>query len=505
MAELASLYRINETNLGLRREFLGLTERDVATIRRLARWGDRVADGIAREFYDHQFAFAPTAAFFSGHAQTHGVTVEKLRGMLEKSQAGYFRDIFAEAAEGGRFGVPYFERRLRVGRLHNTIDLPLKWYVGSYVSYFDLVRRHLRRRYPHRPRMRARAERAILAVMNADIQAIVEAFYFDTFAAMGVDLEAVEVENRSEDLSDRSGKLKQLVRGPLEGITHALTTLKATSAQLATASDEAGRAVNEIADSVADVAIGAERQVKMINDARVTAEQTAEVAVEAQKVSESGVTAANQAGDAMDSVSASSKAVSGVMSELSSMSSEIGTIVQTITSIAGQTNLLALNAAIEAARAGDQGRGFAVVAEEVRKLAEESQNAAKQIAGLISRIQQGTATAVDAVADSGRQTDDGVVVVEQAKEAFRAITERVEEMATRIGYIVEASTQVAGVAESSSASAEQVSAVTQETSATAHEVATAAADLAHTADELEQIVAGFKLSTDSSTTVPETS
>ena len=187
------------------------------------------------------------------------------------------------------------------------------------------------------------------------------------------------------------------------------------------------------------------------------------------------------------------------------MSGEIGTIVQTITSIAGQTNLLALNAAIEAARAGDQGRGFAVVAEEVRKLAEESQDAAKRIAGLISRIQQGTATAVDAVADSGRQTDDGVVVVEQAKEAFRAITERVEEMATRIGYIVEASTQVAGVAESSSTSAEQVSAATQETSATTHEVATAAADLARTADELEQIVAGFKLSTDSSTNVPETS
>jgi methyl-accepting chemotaxis protein len=505
MTELSAIYRVNETNLALRRQFMGLGDADMAVLKELAPWAGQVADEIAREFYDHQFGFEPTLQFFRAYAGRTNRPIDDVRRALERTQAGYYRQIFEEAANGGTYGVQYFEQRLQVGRLHNVIDLPFKWYIGSYPLYFDLTRKHLLESFADDPDLRARAERAIVVVMNADMQAIVEAFYFDTFAAMGVDLEAVEVESRSEDLSDRSGKLKELVRGPLLGITNALATLKGTSAQMATASEEAGRAVNEIAETVADVAIGAERQVKMINDARITAEQTAEVAVEAQKVSEAGVTAANQAGDAMDSVSASSKAVSGVMSDLSSMSGEIGTIVQTITSIAGQTNLLALNAAIEAARAGDQGRGFAVVAEEVRKLAEESQDAAKRIAGLISRIQQGTATAVDAVADSGRQTDDGVVVVEQAKEAFRAITERVEEMATRIGYIVEASTQVAGVAESSSTSAEQVSAATQETSATTHEVATAAADLARTADELEQIVAGFKLSTDLSTNAPETS
>ena len=97
------------------------------------------------------------------------------------------RSVVAEAAGGGNYGVAYFERRLQVGRLHNTIDLPFKWYIGSYVRYFDLVRKHLRRSFPHRPLFRARAERAILAVMNADMQAIVEAFYFDTFATMGVD------------------------------------------------------------------------------------------------------------------------------------------------------------------------------------------------------------------------------------------------------------------------------------------------------------------------------
>ena len=494
MTELSTIYRLNETNLALRRQFMGLTDADFAVLKELAPWADQVADEIAREFYDHQFSFEPTLRFFRAYADRTKRPIDDIRRRLERTQAGDYRQIFEEAASGGTYGVEYFERRLQVGRLHNVINLPFKWYIGSYPLYFDLTRKHLVESFADDPELRARAERAILLVMNADMQAIVEAFYFDTFAAMGVDLEGVEVGGASDDLSDCSARLKQLVRGPLEGVTRALAMLKSTSSQMATASDEAGRAVNEIAEAVADVALGAERQVQMINDARTTAEQTAEVAAEAQKVSEEGVHAANQAGEAMGSVSASSKAVSDVMSELSSMSGEIGTIVETITSIASQTNLLALNAAIEAARAGDQGRGFAVVAEEVRKLAEESQNAAKRIAGLISRIQQGTATAVDAVADSGQQTDDGVAVVEQAKEAFRAITERVEEMASRVGHIVDASTQVAAVAESSSASAEQVSAATQETSATTHEVASAAADLARTADELESIVAGFKLS-----------
>ena len=502
MTELSAIYRINETNLALRREFMGLGDADIAVLKELAPWAGQVADEIAREFYDHQFGFEPTLRFFRAYAGRTNRSIDDVRRGLERTQAGYYRQIFEEAANGGTYGVQYFERRLQVGRLHNVIDLPFKWYIGSYPLYFDLTRKHLLESFADDPDLRARAERAIVVVMNADMQAIVEAFYFDTFAAMGVDLEAVEVESRSEDLSDRSGKLKELVRGPLVGITKALATLKGPP-------PDGDRLRGGRPGRQRDRRDGGRRRDRRgapgEDDQRRprTAEQTAEVAVEAQKVTESGVTAQSAATRWLGE-----RLLEGRerrQSELSSMSGEIGTIVQTITSIAGQTNLLALNAAIEAARAGDQGRGFAVVAEEVRKLAEESQDAAKRIAGLISRIQQGTATAVDAVADSGRQTDDGVVVVEQAKEAFRAITERVEEMATRIGYIVEASTQVAGVAESSSTSAEQVSAATQETSATTHEVATAAADLARTADELEQIVAGFKLSTDSSTTVPETS
>ena len=189
---------------------------------------------------------------------------------------------------------------------------------------------------------------------------------------------------------------------------------------------------------------------------------------------------------------------------------QIGGIVDTITGIAEQTNLLALNAAIEAARAGEQGRGFAVVAEEVRKLAEESQHAAGQIAGADRRDPDRDADASSSVvADGAQRTEDGVATVEQTREAFERIGAAVEDMTARIAEIAAAVAadrrrgrpqlqtdiaEVAAVAEQSSASAEQVSASTQQTSASTQEIAASAQELAaHRRASSSELVGHFTL------------
>ena len=487
MKTLAALYRINDTNLAQRKAFIRFTKDDVETLRQISSWGRSAAKPLAKELYDHQFSFGPTVQFFNAHARSQERSVDEVRRSLERAQAGYFRLIFDEASGAGRFGTEYVEERLQIGKLHNEIDLPLKWYLGTYPLLQELVRKHLHRRFPHRPLLCSKAEGAIGKVFNYDIQAIVDSYYFDAFAGAGSALDAVVVPRAEEDLSDHVASLKAAVGATLEGVARATTDLRAASAQIATTSEQAGRAAGEIAQAVADVAQGAERQVQMVDEARRSAEETVAAAAEAREAAESGMSAAEKASEAIRAVGDSAGSVTATMRGLAERSEEVGGIVETINGIAEQTNLLALNAAIEAARAGEQGRGFAVVAEEVRKLAEEAQTAAARIAGLIREIQQETMTAVEAVEASARRTDESTTIVEEARQAFATITDGIRGVSERIEQIAKVTVEVAAVAEQFSASTEEVSASVQETSASTQQVAASANELARTAEELEKL------------------
>ena len=335
----------------------------------------------------------------------------------------------------------------------------------------------------------------------------------------------VDVEVHSNDELGEMGRAFQRMierlRETVGRISTTATSVSSASQEMASTSEEAGKAVAEIAHAVSDVAAGAERQVRMVESARgaveevsqavqesaVSAQETAAAAEHARELARQGVDAAEQVAVGMESVRSSTGAVTTVMQTLASKSEEIGGIVETITGIAGQTNLLALNAAIEAARAGEQGKGFAVVAEEVRKLAEESQNAAASIAELIAQVQQETQRAVDAVEEGARRTEEGSATVSQARAAFEQIGESVDDMNSRIAQIAGATQQiaasaekvqngiveVASVAEQSSASTEQVSASTEQTSASTQQIASSAGELARTAEELAGIIGEFRL------------
>jgi methyl-accepting chemotaxis protein len=320
---------------------------------------------------------------------------------------------------------------------------------------------------------------------------------------------------------DSYNRMRSGLHSLVTDLSTAAQSVAGSSQEMASTSEESGRAVGEIAHAIGDVAQGLERQVRKIESTRALTEDVARAtddstrdaesasgaAAQAREVAEQGVQSAQVATDAMAAVRLSSTEATETIRELGAKSEQITGIVATITGIAEQTNLLALNAAIEAARAGEQGRGFAVVAEEVRKLAEESQDAAGQIAGLIGEIQTETQKVVGVVADGAKRTEDGVATVEQTREAFEQIGAAVEEMSERITEIASAAQQisaettemetsiseVAAVAEQSSASAEQVSASTQQTSASTQEIAASAQELARTAEQLQELVGRFTL------------
>jgi methyl-accepting chemotaxis protein len=176
---------------------------------------------------------------------------------------------------------------------------------------------------------------------------------------------------------------------------------------------------------------------------------------------------------------------------LGSSSEEIGAIIQVIEEIADQTNLLALNAAIEAARAGEQGRGFAVVADEVRKLAERTQTATKQIAQTITRIQKETATVVDVMHHGTNKVKNGQSIAENAEQLSHRIIGRVNEMSGIIQGLGEISQNQLLVSEQIASRSEIVRSVAVEAEESVRSSVQSAQSLDTTTHSLKELVDTF--------------
>lgn len=311
------------------------------------------------------------------------------------------------------------------------------------------------------------------------------------------------------------------LQGLVKQITFNAEQLAASSEELTASTEQSAQAVNQVAGAVTGIAHGAEQQLNAVNETSAVVEQMSasiqQVAATANQVAEHSFKAAEQAqtGDKsvvravsqMGNIEQTVNNSAQVVVKLGERSKEIGQIVDTISGIAGQTNLLALNAAIEAARAGEQGRGFAVVAEEVRKLAEQSQEAAKQIAGLISEIQGDTDKAVVAMKEGTQEVAVGAEVVSAAGQAFKEIVMLVTQVSEQVREISAAIQQMAGgsqhivssvksideLSKRAAGEAQTVSAATEEQSASMEEIASSSQSLAKMAQDLQTAVGKFRI------------
>ncbi|SCM81095.1 Chemotaxis sensory transducer [uncultured Sporomusa sp.] len=364
------------------------------------------------------------------------------------------------------------------------------------------------------------------------------AFYLSTFATKPIlalvaaanqvakgDLTIKRLEATSKDelglLADAFNtmvlNLTQLIR-QIQGNAELVA---ASSEQLNASSEQSAQAANQVASSITEVAQSAEQQRLVVDSASgiVTrmSENVSSIAANAGAVSEQsaltavtaqeGGIAIQNAVNQMTELEATVNSTAKEVTELGERSKEIGQIVNTISGIAGQTNLLALNAAIEAARAGEQGRGFAVVAEEVRKLAEQSQVAAKQIEALIRDIQNETDKAVQTMNSGNSKVKTCTIVVNEAGTAFQKIIDMIAELSQQVKeitvaiqhteggsqQIVAAVENIAALTNTMTDEAQTVSAATEEQSAAMQEIASSSQNLSNMAAELQEAIGKFRI------------
>ena len=299
---------------------------------------------------------------------------------------------------------------------------------------------------------------------------------------------------------DEIGELSESINAMQHSLRDTISSVSASAERIATASEE-------FSATAAEQAAGAETQkdqthqvATAMQEMSSTVQQVSDNSNKAAEASRNAADTARKGGSIVDDTLSKMRAIADSVGqtakkvqELGKSSNQIGEIIGVIDDIADQTNLLALNAAIEAARAGEQGRGFAVVADEVRKLAERTSKATKEITQMIQNIQTETKSAVEAMQSGTKQVELGVESTTKAGSSLQEIITTSEQVGNMVMLIATAATEQASATDEINSNIEQIAKITQETATGANESAKAVHELSSLATELHSIVSKFKI------------
>jgi methyl-accepting chemotaxis protein len=305
------------------------------------------------------------------------------------------------------------------------------------------------------------------------------------------------------DSRDEIGEVAKWFNTFMEKLQGILLQFASTAEHVASASEELSSSATLQAqgaetqkDQTAQVATALQQMSSTVLQVSENSGKAAEASRKAAETARHGGSIVDQTLGKMRTIADSVRGTAKKVEELGKSSDQIGRIIGVIDDIADQTNLLALNAAIEAARAGEQGRGFAVVADEVRKLAERTTSATKEIAQMIRTVQNETKMAVAAMEEGTRQVEEGVQTTAQAGDSLKEIIHTSEQVGDMITHIATAATEQSSTTEEINSNMEEIAKLVKESADGAQQSARACQDLSGLALDLQKMVGRFKLDSD---------
>jgi methyl-accepting chemotaxis protein len=307
----------------------------------------------------------------------------------------------------------------------------------------------------------------------------------------------VQLHVRSDDeiskLYQGFNRAVQNIRQMMEQVTDAVDQTGNASMQIRASTEQLSAGAHKQSAQTNEVAAAVEEMTHTISENANNATKTADVAAGNGALAQKGGEIVQQTVNKMREIASVVSRSTATIERLGTSSAEIGEIVLVIDEIADQTNLLALNAAIEAARAGEQGRGFAVVADEVRKLAERTTKATKQIAGMIKNIQNEAHEAVHAMQEGNREVTQGMSLADGAGQALQEIVASSKAVQDMIYQIAVASEEQSATSSAMAYSVESISQVSGETVEGVGQIAGEAEKLNELTDHLRTLVSQFKV------------
>jgi len=335
------------------------------------------------------------------------------------------------------------------------------------------------------------------SILDTVVSSLNETFTVLNSVAKGDLTQKVKSEYKGyyNDVKQNVNTLVEALSNALSEVAQSATSVAEASTEISSSAEELAAGAQEQMQQAKEVAGSVEQMTRTILDNTKNASFAADAAKEAGKKANEGGAVVETTIKGMMKIATVVEKSADVLKTLGKGSDQIGEIIQVIDDIADQTNLLALNAAIEAARAGEQGRGFAVVADEVRKLAERTTKATKEIASMITQIQRDANDAVASMNEGISEVEKGKESASRTESVLKEIIQGAVKVSDVVGQVAAASEEQAAAAEQIGKNIEGINKVTQQSGLGTQQIAKSSEELNNLTETLQNLLLRFKIST----------